>query len=68
MKKKLLHFTVLAFAMLFICSAFACGTGSTKEDPKAVKSLAIGVKPDVTTYYEGDTFDPAGTRIDANNA
>ena len=68
MKKKLLHFTVLVFAMLFICSAFACGTGSTKEDPKAVKSLAIGVKPDVTTYYEGDTFDPAGTRIDANLA
>ena len=52
------------------------GCGGTVSDPgtvtenaaNEVKSLVIAVKPDKTTYYEGETFDPAGTRIDANMA
>ncbi len=68
MKQSILRTVAFAFSALMLAAAFACGSSTPKEDPKAVKSLAIGVKPTTTTYYEGDTFDPAGTRIDANLA
>lgn len=64
--KKGLYAVLLTGLLMGLFSA--CGSAQPKEDPKTVKSLAIAVKPDTTTYYEGDTFDPAGTRIDANLA
>ena len=68
MKQSILRTVALALALLFAAIPIACGGSAPKKDPKAVKSLAIGVKPTTTTYYEGDTFDPAGVRIDANLA